>query len=49
MGINEIDLSINGPNFEYSFLFDASTNQVTGDSYDLIYEFNLQRLKYNKE
>ncbi len=49
MGINEIDLSINGPNFEYSFLFDASTNQVTGDSYDLIYESNLQRLKYNKE
>ena len=47
--VNEINLSINGPNFKYTFLFDAATNKLTGEAYDLVYESDLQRLKYKKK
>lgn len=44
--VNEIIITINGPKFSYQLLFDATINELTGQSYDLIYDAKLDREKY---
>ena len=44
--VNEIVITINGPKFSYKLLFDATINELTGQSYDLIYDAKLDREKY---
>ena len=44
--VNEIVITINGPKFSYKILFDATINELTGQSYDLIYDAKLDREKY---
>jgi hypothetical protein len=44
--VNEIVITINGPKFSYKILFDATINELTGQSYDLIYDAKLDRERY---
>ena len=40
---NDINISIDGPNFTYEFLFDSVINELTGEAYDLAVSSKISR------